>query len=92
MEVGRIGQGFAIVRDGGLEGADVGAGGDAAQGGREGDDAQELREAVVVLAGEKEQARGAGGGEGMEEGDESEGLLGRPREARTAEQALGSDE
>ena len=93
MEVGRKGQGLREdARQRGLEGADVGAGGDAAQGGREGDDAQELRESVVVLAGKEEQARGVGGGEGMEEGDEAEGLLGRPRRARTAEQALGSDE
>ena len=68
VEVGHERQGFAVVRERGLEGADFGAGGDAAQGGGEGDDAEELREAVVVLAGEKQEARGIGGGEGVEEG------------------------
>ena len=53
-EVGRKSQRRRVdARKRGLEGADVGAGGDAAQGGREGDDAEELREAVVVFAGEE---------------------------------------
>ena len=92
-EVGGIRQRFRVdAGKRGLEGADFGAEGDAAQGGREGDDAEELREAVVVLAGEEKKTGGIFGGEAVEERGKAEGLLGRPRRARTAEKALGSDE
>ncbi len=92
-EIGRIRQRFRVdAGEGGLEGADFGAEGDAAQGGREGDDAQELRETVIIVAGEEKKTGGIGGWEAVEERGKAEGLLGRPRRARTAERALGSDE